>query len=176
MKVSSAIFASAVVATTTEFVSMAHSPSGLFNEPSCFTIGQVNLGGGFDALESAIVKSFANDILKPKATVKFVGEEIRGPTKRQIVEISVTINRQGGWTDTSEIDMVRCKALLNVVGTLNLYYPNGVFRPWRAFITINTNGVGASDSAQNGIYSRGLGWFLCRDYAVEKTCELPFPN
>jgi hypothetical protein len=175
MKVTSAIFASAVVATaTTQFVSMTPSPIGLLNQPSCFTLGQVNLGHGFDALEPAIVKSFEKDILKPKATVKYVREEVRGSVKVQHLDISVTAKRAGGWTDGPEITMVRCKALLNVVGTLNLYYPDAD-KPWVAKITIDTDGT-KWEFVPSGTYSRPSKFIAdCKNYAIEKTCKVPFP-
>jgi hypothetical protein len=115
-----------------------------------------------------------HDLLKPKATVKYVREEVRGSVTVQHLDISVSAKREDGWTDGPEITMVRCKALLNVVGTLNLYYPDAD-RLWVAKITIDTDGT-EWEFVPSGTYSRPSEVIAgCKKYAIESTCKVPFP-
>jgi hypothetical protein len=95
------------------------------------------------------------------------------PSKVQHLDISVSAKRAGGWTDNPEIIMVRCKALLNIVGTLSLYYPKAD-KPWVAKITIDTGSTG--NDVPSSTYGRPSKIIAeCKKYAIQSTCKFPFP-
>jgi hypothetical protein len=175
MKLSFAAITSAVLATqTTEYVSV--SSIFFMNQPSCLEYGTVKVGSGFNAVGPALDEAFKKFGLPAEVTVKHLPEEVRGRVRVQHLDISVKIKNVLGWTDSPEITMARSKALLNIAGTLNLYYPSPS-RPWIAKITIDTDGT-AHEFIPSSTYSRPSQFIKdAESFALIKTgCRVVFPK
>jgi hypothetical protein len=83
------------------------------------------------------------------------------------------IQKEEGWTDSPEITIVRSKALLSVVGTMNLIY-NTPTKPWNATITIDTDGT-EHEFVPSGVYDRITSIENEKNYAIKEGCGRPFP-
>jgi hypothetical protein len=176
MKLSFALIASSVFATQPyQYVSV--SEVATLGEAACFDSFTTPIGSGeTNPMGAVLAKSFETFPLPTEVAVKVLAAPNTGT---QSFEINVTISRDA-WTNFEEVTAVRSKALLNVVGTLNLVYdePN---RPWKAKITMKTLNTGDKFPVvipDVGTYSRPSDVITTAQKRVLKQtgCNTPFPK
>jgi hypothetical protein len=136
MKLSFVLIACTVFATQTyQYVSAAKVLT--LRGAVCFDAAITPIGSGEkNPVRAVLPTSFKTFPLPATTAVKVLAEEKRGAVSAQSIEIGVTISK-AAWDTFEEVTAVRSKGLLNILGTLNLIYPESN-RPWEAKITMKT--------------------------------------